>query len=434
MNLERLKKIMADNGCQKVYVKSLSKNDDSKHQPYLGGNDVFNLFPTSDIVAISPGVWKKERFVATVDFAWVGESGNLFPAPKTKFILYPKYPEVRLSGFIRGCENAPSELMNTPLAGRLLFLSVSSKNEILGFVTAPDSALAAEFRSVVSTDEGVFQTFTLTGQDSRTALLSELRRIHQLGWIPAKQLKANGDILPCFGTNCGGNTLEAELNIAQNGRSEPDFMGWEVKSYGVKNFDKVGSAVITLMTPAPTEGFYKSKGTEYFLTTYGYPDRKGKVGRTNFSSPHKFGVRNPVTGLTLTLIGFDDQSGKIKSTSGRIALIDGVGNEAAAWSFASMLKHWNRKHNQACFVPSLNTQADSKQYRYGNLITLGVETDYEFFLRQMAVGNINYDPGIWMQHTTEERLEFKERSQFRMKSEYLGNLYKKNEVVDLMMP
>ena len=49
----------------------------------------------------------------------------------------------------------------------------------------------------------------------------------------------------------------------------------------------------------------------------------------------------------------------------------------------------------------------------------------------MAVGTIYYDPGIKMENTISEKVEFKERSQFRMKSAYLKNLYRKNEVVDI---
>jgi len=398
----------------------------------LGGNDVFNLFPTSDVVTVSPGVWERERFIATVDLSWIGEDGSLFPAPNAKFILYPKYPEVRLSGFVRGCANAPSDIMNTPLAGRLLFLSVSAKSEILAFAVLPDSALATEFNAANFEQEGVFRTFTITGQSSRIALLSELARIHTLDWIDAKQLKADGRTLPCNAPNCGGNTLEAELGIAQNGRSDPDFMGWEVKQFGVTNFDRLGSAIITLMTPAPTEGLYKSRGIDYFIRTYGYPDQNGRPDRLNFGGVHKAGIQHKTTGLTLELIGFDAVSGKIKSSGGRIALVDGAGNEAAAWSFASMLKHWNRKHNQACYVPSQSIISTIRQYRYGKMVVLGMETDYEFFLQQMAAGNIYYDPGIKMENSS-GKPEFKERSQFRMKSLYLGNLYRKNELVDVMV-
>ncbi|MEO0062747.1 MAG: hypothetical protein RLZZ08_1307, partial [Pseudomonadota bacterium] len=31
-------------------------------------------------------------------------------------------------------------------------------------------------------------------------------------------------------------TLEAELGITPNGIAEPDFQGWEVKQYGVRDF------------------------------------------------------------------------------------------------------------------------------------------------------------------------------------------------------
>lgn len=132
----------------------------------------------------------------------------------------------------------------------------------------------------------------------------------------------------------------------------------------------------------------------------------------------------------MQLIGFDGASGKIRSTTGRIALVDQQGNEAAAWLFASMLKHWNRKHNQACYVPSLS-DSQPRKYRYGNLITLGVDTDFQLFLQQMYNGNIYYDPGIKLENAS-TRPQVKRRSQFRMKSSFLGTLYRKNEIVDVL--
>lgn len=33
--------------------------------------------------------------------------------------------------------------------------------------------------------------------------------------------------------------LEAELGIAKNSSSDPDFLGWEIKQYNVANFDRV---------------------------------------------------------------------------------------------------------------------------------------------------------------------------------------------------
>jgi hypothetical protein len=85
----------------------------------------------------------------------------------------------------------------------------------------------------------------------------------------------------------------------------------------------------------------------------------------NFGGVHKAGERCKSTDLRLELIGFDVESGKIRSTNGRIALVDINGNEAASWSFSSMLLHWNRKHNQACYVPSLSDKAAIRRYMYG---------------------------------------------------------------------
>ena len=46
MNLSNLKLIFAEKGCQKVYVKNLSPNDNSKNQVYLGGSfEILNIFP-----------------------------------------------------------------------------------------------------------------------------------------------------------------------------------------------------------------------------------------------------------------------------------------------------------------------------------------------------------------------------------------------------
>jgi hypothetical protein len=185
------------------------------------------------------------------------------------------------------------------------------------------------------------------------------------------------------------------------------------------------------MTPEPTDGIYKSNGTEAFLTKYGYVDKKGREDRINFGGVHKVGVRHASTNLEMQLIGFDKESGKIRNSNGRISLVDIDGVEAASWSFASMLLHWNRKHNQACYIPSLSDYVDERKYKYGRKIFLGTGTDFQLFLNQMAVGNIYYDPGIKMENISTIP-KIKRRSQFRIKSLYLKNLYKDSETVTLI--
>lgn len=77
--------------------------------------------------------------------------------------------------------------------------------------------------------------------------------------------------------------LEAELGIAPNGYAEPDFMGWEVKQYSVRDFVHFRpKSPVTLMTPEPTGGIYQNEGVAEFLKRLGYPDRAGKpIGSTS---------------------------------------------------------------------------------------------------------------------------------------------------------
>lgn len=433
MNLKNLQSLFTDNGCQKIYVKKLSPNDNSKNQVYLGGSfEILNILPLSSIQTEAAGDWKRERFKASINFSWIGDDGNLFPAPLSKLILYPKYPEVRFSGFLAKCDNPPSELMTQRLADRLLFLAVDKNGTVLGYVASPTSTIAKEFTTTKTASAlGVFKVIELPQTtNNRQKLLAELRRIHLLNWITSKRLDGKGNILPCISSNCGGYTLEAELGITPNGYSEPDYLGWEVKQFGVKKFELMNNSVITLMTPEPTHGFYVSKGVEAFIRKYGYDDLVGRTDRKNFGGIHKVGEEHSRTKLKIELIGFDCESGKIRSTDGRIALLDSKDNEAASWSFASLLLHWNRKHNQACYVPSVSETTSIRKYKYGNKVILGSGTDFQFFLIEMFKGNIYYDPGIKLENASTNP-KTKRRSQFRMKSVNLKNLYKTNEIVQL---
>lgn len=436
MNLDKLKSLFIDNGCTKIYIKKLSPNDNSKNQVYFGGSfEILNILPISEIKTEEAGDWNKERFKASINFQWINEEGVLNTAPNAQLILYPKYPEVRFSGFLSRCKDAPSELMTQRLADRLLLFSVAKNGNVLGYVADPNSEIANEFnKTQTGNDHGVFKVIELPQiQNNRLKLLNELLRINQLGWIKSKRLDRNGNILPCESSNCGGYTLEAELGITPNGYSEPDYLGWEVKQFGVKNFDKINSSVITLMTPEPTDGIYKSEGTESFLRKYGYEDKTGREDRINFGGVHKAGIRHSSTNLEMQLIGYDSESGKIRNSNGRISLVDIHGNETASWSFASMLLHWNRKHNLACYVPSLSEISivlGERKYKYGEKIILGSGTDFQLFLAQMANGNIYYDPGIKMENASSNP-KIKKRSQFRIKSQFLPNLYKVNEIVDI---
>ena len=90
---------MRHHGATRIYAKNLAPNDNSKNQVYLGGDfSALNIIPHgeiySDDTAVAGAV--RDRAKAKVNFFWVDEAGR-HHAPDAGLILYPKYPEVRMS-------------------------------------------------------------------------------------------------------------------------------------------------------------------------------------------------------------------------------------------------------------------------------------------------------------------------------------------------
>src|SRR5688572_1905445 len=98
--LARIVAIMADKGASRLFVKRLSRNDNSKQQIYFGPDfAALNIFPNAGVVRDGT------TFKAGVRFAWVDDDGQPYPALGAQLIFYPDYPEVRFSGFLRGARS-----------------------------------------------------------------------------------------------------------------------------------------------------------------------------------------------------------------------------------------------------------------------------------------------------------------------------------------
>ena len=428
---------MKAKGCRKIYIKSLAANDNRKQQVYLGGNfSAINLIPCRGIIA-DPA--KPYIFKAALDFSWLSEEGTLFNAPNAQLILYPQYPEVRFSGFLSGCANAPSELMDERLrlAKRILFLGIHPNGTVIGYLCHPESGIAHEVNARGALPRhGVFQELGIDDlpADNEKELLNKLRMIHLQGWIRSKRLSSDGHVLPCEAPNCGGLTLEAELGIIPNSNSEPDLMGFEIKQHNVTGLDRIKTGILTLMTPEPTGGYYKTAGVEAFVRKYGYPDMTGQAGRQdrlNFGGIYRVDSYHARTGLSIILLGFDREAGKIRDATGGIALMNLKGEEAAVWRYPEIMRHWNRKHAQAVYIPSISNKIPNLKYHYGNLVRFGIGTDFLLYLKAISAGRIYYDPGIKLENaSTIPRT--KRRSQFRIRSADLPFLYHEMKTVDLM--
>jgi hypothetical protein len=425
---------MKSHGASRFYAKRLSPNDNSKNQVYLGGDfSALNIIPHHAIEKDEAPVAdaKRERLKAKVTFSWI-DDGGIFPAPAAQLILYPRYPEVRFSGFLLGSRGAPSKVMATRDPGRVIVLGICPSGQIFGYAAAPDDPLAREIvRRAELRQIGVFVEIPDEpgASDTRTKILSALKDIHQKGWIESQRLIAGGTRIPYTAPNGGGFTLEAELGIIPNGRSEPDYHGWEVKQFGVTDFVRFrAKSPITLMTPEPTGGTYGDVGITKFMDLYAYPDKKGRAHRMNFGGVYACDRDfHPTTGLRLRLVGYSaTRKTDIDIQKGGIALLAKNDELAAFWPFIGLMEHWNRKHNQAAYVPSM-FRSLQPAYRYGAKIQLCELTDFFMFLNAIEAGVIYYDPAI----KAVGSVVLKRRSQFRIREPNIPSLYGKHEFLDL---
>jgi len=446
LSLAQLRRIFGDLGVSRLIYKLLSPNDNSKNQPYMAGHLTdLGFLPTGEIVESKSDSGKTNdpkrqiKYTTPLDFFWISPEGETYVAPEAKLIYYPQYPEVRLSGFLAGCQfdmggwMAPEKKGRSP--GRVLFLGIHNSGKIYAYFAIPQSRLAREVRDADSVALGVF--FELTRKrrhdgDSRELLIAALRKIHAKGWIDSKRLDKTGAVKLYAAQNGGGFTLEAELGIIPNGIAEPDFLGWEIKQFGVDRCNLIGSKVLTVMTPEPNGGYYAKNGAEAFVRKYGYRSPTTH-DRYDFTGRHMYGSVCAKSKLKLVAVGYDSAKDLITDAGGYIGLIGKSGDQASLWSFGKLMKHWKEKHSKAAYIPSLS-KPDSKRirlYQYCRNIRLFTGTSFNHLLKAIASGQVYYDPGINLKNAG-SKPKIKARSQFRIKSGALNNLYEKKEDVDLL--
>jgi hypothetical protein len=431
--LDNLFQMFRDRGVVRLFIKRLAPNDNSKNQIYLGGDfSVLGVLPSGDLAkspstSLKPGRRNRQILKAPIRLTWLDSAGKAYPAPHSQLILYPQYPEVRLSGVVQGSGAPISTWLDSDrdgrTPGRILFIGVSTNGDVTGYLTAPDSGLDRQLDAVsVIGTFGALVELEFLRADPLGTLLAQLRRIHDLGWITGKRLQTPGKFVPCDGQNCGGYTLEAELGVQPNGLAEPDYLGWEIKTFTVREFDGTGSAVITVMTPEPDGGIYCDRGPETFVRTFGYPDRKGRPDRINFGGVHKFGLKHPRTGLQLVLTGYDTNAKKILDVDGGIELTAGY-ECTASWSYKKLIQHWKAKHEKAAYVPNTAKLGPPRSYWFADSVGLGEGAEFDRLLLALALGNLYYDPSLKLVGASSRAPVLKRRNQFRIKYRHVGDLY-----------
>jgi hypothetical protein len=425
-SIKELQRILRHAGAVKLVAKALAENDNSKQQIYLGGGwEVLSTLPFKEVTADNTA--KRPNFKAKIDLSWLTEDGKFEPASHSQLILYPDYPEIRLSGFLRGCSAAPSENMRpvpkenrgekNSWDGRVLFFGVTSDRKILSHLSLPNSTLSIEFDALRDsqsiTKQGVLYDVPLgIILDTKQSLLDALGEIKRKNWVASVRMNAAGEVICYQAKNGGGYTLEALLGVKPNSIAGPDYLGWEIKAFAG---DKV-----TLMTPEPDGGYYGDNGAEAFLRKYGYKRLDDTI---YFTGVHKVNQKQKKTGQTLVLDGFNAQTHKITNIDGGISLIDDVGNNAATWTYRDLITHWGRKHANAAYIPYEMRIEPTINYQYLSPVLLGVGTDFSKFLGAMNLGAVNYDPAPKLTNASEKNSKVKARSQFRISIKNLPTLY-----------
>ena len=401
--------------------KELSENDNSKNQVYLGGSyEVLQEIPHGDIVTYSD--CKRPNMKAKLDLWWIDDKGSVSNAPGAQLILYPKYPEVRLSGFLQGCRNAPSnhfkvikrEERTGDRDGRVLVMAPVGER-IYAYLAPRGSSIAAHLIGLPH--DGLFGHVEFGYEDSKTELIRHLRIQYATNPHELVRMFPDGEIRSYKARNAAGYTLEASFGIIPNGTPEPDFKGWELKCYG--------SSSVTLMTPEPDGGLYEKLGTRDFVEQYGHVAEDGGM---YFTGPYR-ATENTKFGSPRKLVveGFNIEDGKIEDVDGAIVLLQDEDTELATWSFSHLLGHWGRKHNKACYV-RYEKESDT-QINYLPKVFLGEGTSPIFLLRAILANVVIYDPG------SRVKLDgsMKARSQFRIRANDLSLMYNHSEYVDISL-
>ena len=447
LSFESLKKCFLSHGVVELYYKELAPNDNSKNQPYFGGDvSSLSILPIGEMsheTSTSRRYGREttnNRVKITVDFCWLDVATGIHSAPNSKLILYPQFPEVRFSGFLAGANAAPSTLMDPKKrgreAGRILFLGVTSDDRIVGYVATNESTISAEIRDQSSFVEiGVFKQVALYAardSDGRVKLIEDLKAIRDAGWIPASKLNKNSEKIYYDKPNAVGYTLEAELGILPNGVCAPDYRGWELKAHKVSEQGALYTGVTTLMTPEPNFGYYTESGVEEFVKKYGYPDKNGVENRLNFGGVHRCNEISNRTYLTMALNGYPlNGSDATFDFDGFLFLYDSQNVIAAGWTFDKLLEMWSRKHNKTAFVP-FRSKLDKNGklvFKLAEEVSLRIGTDFILLLQGLLSQKVYYDPGIKLTDINTAKPKSKRRSQFRVKAKDIDTLYKEHIIV-----
>jgi hypothetical protein len=442
--VEQVKSLFRRHGVSVVYCKLLAiKQDNDKNQIYLGKgfNSVSNVLP----IEVRQRGWSESRtkrrsnrgehiFEGRLNFHWMDRGGNLYHAPEARIIDYFQYPEIRLSGFLKGCASPPDSLRRSHQSAfgpRILLLGITPGRLVIGMVlTDAEDPVVEKWPELPALPASPVLKVMLVDDkrfiSNREALLEELENIFDQGWVDGQRLRAGeSGPVPFRGTQGGGYTLEALLGVPPNAKQAPDKYGYEIKS-------KSKSNRVSLMTPVADRGFEGGSSFREFMERYGWPCRNNPNQKC-FNGTHFHDVECPSSGMILHVDGFDPETCKytLESEDIQVALRKvGAQSPAAAWSLGQLLKAWNKKHAAAAYV-STEKNLELNRYRFGRRVWIGEGTNIGKLLEAICRRHVVYDPGHKIRENGVQKVRPQWRLIWRRDLEGFRSLYNRAEMIEL---
>lgn len=439
-NLDHALNLLESHGCRSFMAKELPKNANDKNQIYLYHdasilNNIFALTfgERGDTESSKKRAGKPITESVFDKFSWIDTEGNPSQLKSCKAIVYHQYPEARLSGFKTIDGEMPRSLAvdytkNPEFQPRTLLLGADFEGNAYGIIVVnPNDNFLSELRGKPLAEGSkvcrLWESARKPIHDPEEELLQLLRARVGNKTNLGVRLKADGSIVPFNGTQVGGYTLEALLEIPSNSDKDGDFKGIELKTFSQKR--------LTLFTPEPDGGVYRDSFEE-FMRKYGY--EKECVYR--FTGLHKVGEVASRSQLCMQIIWTHPKTGEIKTYSSyapiatqlnglEVRLIDSNDIVAASWSIERLMNNWGVKHQSCVYVPCKVTPNEEQvtiDQGYKKIVAFGGEvlwckkTSMKHLLDALEAGKIFLDPAP--KFDPENAKNNKRRSQWRINNIY----------------
>ena len=252
-------------------------------------------------------------------------------------------------------------------------------------------------------------------------LIEELKKISSMGWIANERDGNQGGV---------GNTLEDLLGISENNLPIPNAAEWELKAQRINT-----TSLTTLFHIEPSPRAIRFV-PQIFLQNYGWKHQEAGKRYSN----DEMSFRQTIHGLSPSdrgfivkidridkkvLISFNDEDVAQKHQNWLASVKSKVGveelNPQPYWGFDDLSNKAGTKLLNCFYVQAETKTENSKEYYKYTKVMMLQKFNFDGFLNQLETGNIliDFDARTGHNHGTK----------FRMRQNYLPNLYEKTTII-----